>query len=41
MVAQEAEHAAPNFDRRQQVRQLRRDHKARRYPHRAGFQDGQ
>jgi hypothetical protein len=35
MTAQEAEHAAPDGNRQQQVRQLRRDDEARRHRRRA------
>jgi hypothetical protein len=41
MAAQEAEDAAPDRHRQQQVRQARRDGKARRNRHSAGGLDGQ
>src|SRR5258707_566018 len=41
MVAQEAEDTAPDFHRQQQVRQLRRDDKARRDRHSSGGRDAQ
>ena len=41
LIAQDAEHTASDFHRRQQVRQLRRDDKARREGRSAWRRDGQ